>query len=301
LSAKRLIHTQFIKQILARVYPYFLKKEGGNNIKIEEKEAEMKKIFLLALLLLGSVILFSCSKSTSPDKGRIAVYLTDAPSSFDAVNIVVTQVSVHMAGNDSLSGWQTISDTTAYYDLLTLQNGAEVLFANHQLPAGQYTQIRLLIGNGSNVVVNGVTYPLTIPSGSQTGIKLNHTFTIVKGEVYQVLLDFDAEESIIQTGTNQYKLNPVIRVVPVLLSGDIKGIVVPHAVSILTTSGSDTVSVTEADVSTGFFKIVGLLAGSYDLEFTPESISYADSTIYNVNVTAGQTTDLDTIALRHLP
>jgi len=261
----------------------------------------MKKILLLAILLLGSVILFSCSKSTSPDKGSLAVYLTDAPSSFDAVNIVVTQVSVHMAGNDSLSGWQTISDTTAYYDLLNLQNGAEVLFANHELPAGQYTQIRLIIGNGSNVVVNGVTYPLVIPSGMQTGIKLNHTFTVVKGEVYQLLLDFDAEKSIIQTGTNQYKMNPVIRAVPLLLSGDIQGIVLPHNVSILTTSGSDTISVIEADTLTGFFKIIGLLAGSYNLKFTPQSVLYADSTIFNVNVTAGQTTDLDTIALRHLP
>lgn len=263
----------------------------------------MKGLTLLAILLLGMVILFSCSKSTStnPDKASIVVYLTDAPSSFDAVNIVVTQVSVHMAGNDSLSGWQTISDTTANYDLLNLQNGANVLFANHELPAGQYTQIRLIIGNGSNVVVNGITYPLTIPSGSQTGIKLNHTFTIVNGEVYQLLLDFNAEKSIIQTGAGQYKLNPVIRVVPVLLSGDIKGIVVPHAVSILTTSGSDTISVTEADSSTGFFKIMGLLAGSYNLKFTPESVQYADSTIFNVNVTAGQTTDLDTVALRQIP
>jgi len=274
----------------------------GRYHKIEKKEVKMKRILFLAILLLGAVILFSCSKkSTSPDKGSIAIYLTDAPASIDSVNIVVTQVSVHMAGNDSLSGWQTISDTTAYYDLLTLQNGANVLFANQQLPAGQYTQIRLIIGNGSNVVVDGITYPLTIPSGMQTGIKLNHEFTILKGEVYQLLLDFDAEKSIIQTGTGQYKLKPVIRTVPMLLSGDIKGVVIPHAVSILTTSGSDTISVTQADTSTGFFKIVGLLAGSYDLKFTPESVSYADSTIYNVNVTAGQTTDLDTIALRQLP
>jgi hypothetical protein len=262
----------------------------------------VKKIVLFGILLLAMAVLFSCSKkSTSPDKGGISVYLTDAPANFDSVNIVVTQVSVHMAGNDSLNGWQTISDTTAYYDLLNLRNGAEVLFANHELPAGQYTQIRLIIGNGSNVVVDGVTYPLTIPSGMQTGIKLNHTFTIVKGEVYQLLLDFDADRSIIQTGTDQYQLKPVIRTVPVLLSGDIKGVVIPHAVSILTTSGSDTISVTEADTSTGFFKIAGLLAGSYDLKFTPESVSYADSTLYNVNVTAGQTTDLDTILLRSLP
>lgn len=261
----------------------------------------MKRILLFAILLLGSIVLFSCSKSTSPDNGSIVMYLTDAPASFDAVNIVVTQVSVHMAGNDSVSGWQTISDSTAHYDLLKLQNGAEVLFANRQLSAGQYTQIRLLIGDGSNVVVGGITYPLTIPSGMQTGIKLNHTFTIVKGEVYQLLLDFDAERSIIQTGTGQYKLNPVIRVMPVLLSGDIKGVVIPHAVTILTTSGSDTVSVTEADTSSGSFKIMGLLAGSYNLKFTPQSLLYADSTIFNVNVTAGQTTDLDTVALRHLP
>ncbi len=261
----------------------------------------MKKLILLAILLAGLITVFSCSKSTSPDKGTITVYLTDSPASIDAVNIVVTQVAVHMSGNDSLSGWQTISDTTAHYDLLKLQNGANVLFANHQLPAGQYTQIRLIIGTGSTVVVNGITYPLSISSGMQTGIKLNHQFTIVKGQVYQLLLDFDAERSIILTGSNQYQLKPVIRAVPMLLSGNIEGVVIPHAVTILTTSGTDTVAVTLADTTTGFFEVEGLLAGTYNLKFHPSSLLYADSTIFNVNVTAGHTTDLDTIALRHLP
>ena len=260
----------------------------------------MRKVLVWGILILAFGILFSCSKSTKQENGTLIIYLTDSSGNFEAVNIVVSEVSVHMSDSDSMSGWKTICDTIQHFDLLKLQNGATALFGKNQLIPGHYTQIRLKIGDGSNVIVEGDTFPLVIPSGYQTGIKLNHQFTINAGEIYELLLDFDAERSIVQTGTYEYKLKPVIRVVPQILSGSIKGIVIPHFCDILTISGSDTISHTKADTSTGFFKITGLLAGQYDLHFLPEGILYVDSIIYDVNVTAGNTTDLDTIRLRHL-
>jgi hypothetical protein len=153
-----------------------------------------------------------CSKSTkTTPEGEIRIYLVSKPMDFDAVNIVVSQVSVHMSEEGSISGWKVICDTTQTYDLLELKDGAMALFADHQLDPGHYTQIRLKITDGSNVIVDGSQHDLEIPSGYQSGIKLNHQFQIQENQTYELLLDFDAEKSIIQKEDGQYQLKPVIR------------------------------------------------------------------------------------------
>ncbi len=146
-----------------------------------------EKIIHLAVLLIfftAGFLIFSCTDSTSPEtsgQGQIKITMVDSPASYDEVNIVVTRVEVHRSGSDSSSGWFVINDNTATYDLLLLRNGASVVLGNHSLDVGHYTQIRLIIGTGSNIVVNGVTYPLEVPSGAQTGVKLNHAFVIEDG------------------------------------------------------------------------------------------------------------------------
>jgi hypothetical protein len=225
--------------------------------------------------------------------------MVDAPAGYDQVNIVVTRVEVHKANTDSTSGWFVINDNTANYDLLTLRNGASVVLGDTLLDAGRYTQIRLIIGTGSNVVVDGVTYPLEISSGEQTGVKLNHSFVIEDGLLYELLLDFDAERSIILTGSGEYILKPVIRIVPLVISGTISGTINPSTVrtTIWTIDGTDTIS-SVSDTTSGFFKLMALVAGNYEINFTPAPYTnFKDTTINNVSVTAQQNTDLDTITL----
>ncbi|MHB8079940.1 MAG: DUF4382 domain-containing protein [Candidatus Krumholzibacteriia bacterium] len=167
---------------------------------------------MAAAVLLAGLLLYGCSDSTSPGGGTLQVSLADAPGDFDAVNIVVESVEVHRAGADSVSGWMTVDASPGTYDLLQLQNGVTAVLVDRALPAGDYTQMRLRLGAGSNVVVDGVTHPLVIPSGLQSGLKLNHPFTIENDAIYEVLLDFDALRSIHQTGMmgGQYLLRPVI-------------------------------------------------------------------------------------------
>ncbi|MEJ2507668.1 MAG: DUF4382 domain-containing protein, partial [Ignavibacteriaceae bacterium] len=63
-------------------------------------------------------------------------------------------------------------DSTRYFDLLQLRNGANVLLGDAELQAGSYTQIRLIVTSENYVIVQGIKTLLTIPSGIQTGIKL---------------------------------------------------------------------------------------------------------------------------------
>ncbi len=141
--------------------------------------------------------------STGPSlqpNGALKIYLVDSPSSLDSIIIFIKHIDVHKAGNDSSSGWYTINDSLRSFDLLTLRNGAGALLGDSVLSAGDYTQIRLILEDGNYAINNGVKHNLTIPSGMQAGIKLNHEFTIESGNLYELILDFNVDKSIQVTG-----------------------------------------------------------------------------------------------------
>ena len=259
----------------------------------------MKK--LIYLMVFGVVVLslmLACgSKSTSPQKdGYLKIYLTDTPSDFEEVNIVVSEVWIHKAGDDTLANWILLDSTTSTYDLLILRNGVLALLDSSQLDPGHYTQLRLKVTEGSNVVVDGNQYDLEIPSSYQSGIKLNHQFTIEEGRLYELILDFDAEKSIIQKGTGEYQMKPVIRVIAQATTGEIEGITDPDSAYAFAIANDDTVQT--ATDTTGYFKLIGLSAGLYTVKIVPDDALYADTTFTDVEVVAGSTTDLGLIELR---
>lgn len=258
------------------------------------------QLVLFVTFFSAAVFIAGCTESTSPEtaKGDIKITMVDAPASYDAVNIVVTRVEVHKSGGDDNSGWIVINNNTATYDLLTLRNGVSAVIGNSQLDVGKYTQIRLIVGEGSTVVVNGVTHLLEIPSGENSGLKLNHSFEIYPGILYELLLDFDAGRSIVLSGNGQYKLKPVIRLIPMQISGSISGIINPviAAEYVYAINGTDTAG-TIVNPFTGSFKLMALLQQNYRIEIYSTSILYKDSTINNVGVVAQQNTNIGTINL----
>jgi len=213
--------------------------------------------------------------------------------------ICISRVEVHDAGTDTTEGsWDVINDSLRYFNLLLLQNGASAVLGDTSLAAGKYTQIRLILEDRNYVVHNGIKFPLTVPSGTQTGIKLNHSFEIEAGKLYELFLDFNVDKSIIITGNEQYKLKPTIRVVPVVISGAISGQVLPLDAdpTIWTVVGTDTVS-TFTDIA-GLFKLMALPEGNYNVHITPaDTLIYRDTTITDVNVFANQITDIGIVTL----
>ncbi len=260
---------------------------------------------LLVLGILVAFLYYGCSKSnpTSPTStmGTMKVMMIDSPADYSAVNIVIDSVQAHITSSDSASGWFTLNNKQATYNLLQLVNGANAVIGEANLQAGTYSQIRLFIGEGSNLVMNGQTYSLTIPSGFQTGIKLNVDANVQAGVTYLLTLDFDANRSIVSTGSLlnlQFKLKPVIRVVTTGTTGIISGAVSPDSVSsnVWAVSGSDTVS-TSTDASGGF-KLQYLQSNTYSVTIAPQDMTtYKDTTISNVTVTASNTTNVGTVVL----
>jgi hypothetical protein len=180
-------------------------------------------------------------------------------------------------------------------------DGASVVLGDSILQAGDYTQIRLILANGNYVIDNGVKHDLNVPSGSQTGIKLNHGFTIEPNTLYELMLDFNVDKSIHITGNGQYMLKPVIRCMSMITSGTISGQVLPLDAQaiVFTTVGLDTVT-TYPDVQ-GFFKLMALPQGTYSVEFAPVNPAYKDTVLTGVNVLANQNNNIGLVELRTNP
>ena len=267
---------------------------------------------LLALALLAGLLVSSgCSTTpTSGTHGTVRLQITDAPGPYDAVNLVVTQVAIHRGVpdtlehgmmSDSTSGWEILRADSITVDLMTLRNGVFAMLAQGLVPAGHYTQIRLKLGEGSNVVVNGVAHPLKVPSGMQSGYKLVGQFDVPANGMLDLALDFDAERSIHQTGNGRYMLKPTCRVMPFSTAGSIGGHLLPEgtAAHIYAIVGPDTLaSTTPGD--DGRFRLMALAAGTYAVAIHPAS-GWRDTTLAGVAVTAQHMTDLGDITLTSIP
>lgn len=256
----------------------------------------------LAAMLAAALAVAGCSDdATAPGTGTLKLNLVDSPAAYDAVIVQVDSVQVHAAGEDSTSGWRTVSSNAGEWDLLTLRNGLSALLADAQLPAGHYTQIRLRLGDGNRVVVDGVEHDLEVPSGARTGLKLNHEFTIEDGVLTEITLDFDANRSVHETGNGRWMLRPVIRAMAHVVSGSLGGVVLPldARARIEAVSGADTLTA-YADTLDGSFLFPVIREGLWQVTMSPTAGAYLDSVLAAVPVTAQQATDLGTIELAPL-
>lgn len=264
----------------------------------------------LGLLFIGLIaVLAGCSAdraTTRPGFGTVHVRMTDAPADYDEVNIVVEEVRIRQADCDGGNGngkggsndcWTVISDGEATYDLLELQNGVFVTLATGRtVPAGEYEEIVLVLGEGSNVVVDGVTYPLRVPGGEHRGIRIRGDFDVPDEGTANVLLDFDADRSIKKIGNGQYMLQPFIRMVEGESSGEIHGMLEPAIdAEIDVLQDDETIAGTTPD-DEGSFRIAALPAGTYDVRIDVGE-GHRDTTLADVVVRAGQVTELGTVVL----
>ncbi len=173
----------------------------------------MRKIALsLFILSAFSVIVFvACSKDSSDQRSTtVKVRLTDNPVNAQEVNVDIQQVRVKFA-EDSINGWATLDTHAGIYNLLGLQNGVDTLLAVGVIPTNVVKEIRFVLGSNNTIKVAGITYPLTIPSGSESGLKIKVNKKL-NGTLDSLLIDFDAALSIHQTGAGAYQLKPVLKI-----------------------------------------------------------------------------------------
>lgn len=171
-------------------------------------------------LLAVAVLLTGCDGLSGSDtEGRMVVRMQDNPD--DILEAWVTIERLELVGED---GVVLLSDEVQDYDLLTLQDGVTATLADTPVPAGTYSQLRIIVAEESEVLLQDeeTLVTLKVPSGTETGIKvLLSEFEIASdADLVEVLVDFDVAASFVKAGASgKYIFKPVIKPLTLEVNG----------------------------------------------------------------------------------
>jgi hypothetical protein len=173
------------------------------------KMTSLKYFAIIAAIMAISI--FSCKKDS--DNSTLQVRLTDGPTNLAEVNVDIREVNVKFSDDtSSTNGWVSMQSFAGVYNLLGLQNGVDTLLASVVVPKDMVKEIRFVLGpNNSIKDTLGVVYPLTIPSGGESGLKIKVNKKL-SASLETLIIDFDAALSVYKTGTGEYKLKPVLKI-----------------------------------------------------------------------------------------
>jgi hypothetical protein len=235
--------------------------------------------------------------------GTLDLSVTDAPvDGATAVVVQFDQVEIKPAAGPS-----QLFDAPGQIDLLSLQNGtAASLLQGVTVAAGNYNWIRLHVSDeaGASYIrlqaTGDAQHPLTVPSGAETGLKLNRGFSVPENGVVAFTIDFDLRKSVHEANGN-YLLRPTLRIVQDELAGAISGTVAntfdvagqtpaESACAAYVYAGSDVMADDEGSaappVASGQ---LSLDAGSGDYSYT---VAFLEPGAYTVALTCAAAADL---------
>jgi hypothetical protein len=192
----------------------------------------------------------ACSNSNNgldgPDAARVTVLLTDAPANvFKSAVVEIGEIKLLPGdGEEAIA----LTENGGTFDLLDLQNGVTANLANLEIEPGFYRQLRLVVLSAEVTLDDTVffrdgsqTKTLKIPSGAQSGIKVNLGFgsgdgdqepagiEITQGETI-IVVDFDVSQNFRLQGSLQGNagfhgviFTPMLRAVVRNVAGSISG------------------------------------------------------------------------------
>ncbi|MEI7492604.1 MAG: DUF4382 domain-containing protein [Bacteroidota bacterium] len=254
-------------------------------------------------VLLGMAMFSSCNKSKNADSqtgnATLTVKMGDSPAGYDAVNVEILKMVVNLNG----SWLEYAVASPGVYNLLQFTNGNTLLLLSPTpISPGSVSEIRLVLGNNSSIVVDGVICELQTPSGQSSGYKVKMgTQPLLAGFTYNLILDFDVNKSVHPTGNGKYILHPVVRGYLDVAVGKISGTITPvnSAYYIMASNVADTAG-TYINQATGTFIINTLNPGTYNIHFYANA-GYYDKEVFPVLITAGQTVVFGSIIIEPIP
>ena len=247
----------------------------------------MRKISLG--LILTAAATFGCGDSTGSGAARLTVVVTDAPIDLlESATVQIGDVEIIPADGPPV----LLTSDGGTHDLLTLQNGVTGDVASLEIEAGRYLQLRLVVLSASVMLKEGFEFngggrvkDLVVPSGAQTGIKINLDasdgdasnagINISPGETILVI-DFDVSQNFkvqgnadTPAGINGFLFTPLLRAVVRDVAGSIAGTITPAAnqsaegITVMAESQAASVTATAATDAGGKYTIWFLAPGTY--------------------------------------
>ena len=200
--------------------------------------SRLSTVFLLSVTVgIGLLFAAGCDSAGSSmnddeDTGptTLQVHLTDAPGDVTKANVVIESVSIVQeedtsSGDSTDVGVSVLSEENFGVDLTTLEGDVDTLMSELDIESGTYSQIRMITAHPDSFDVAYETTEgdtaqanLFIPSGSQTGIKVNFDSPLTVGgasDTVDVTLDFNVEDSFVPRGpegrTSDYNFKPTVQ------------------------------------------------------------------------------------------
>ncbi len=279
----------------------------------------MKKIIFVfsALILIVTITFLGCEQAEyTPIQafGELTIKITDDPFPIDLIEsagIIIFKVDIREQDVEDDSAFITISEDTAYFDLMELRNGITAKLLQVEVPVGDYDLVRLYVSSADLTLIDERTFDVKVPSGEQTGIKMfvKPALKVRSSFSADLLLDFNLEESYVlqgnyktPAGINGFSFKPVVRVVNESFAGSFTGFVSDTSSTPISIEGAmivveedgEEISSTISD-EFGKYTIIGIPEGSYSLICSKDaykkervdsvSIIIANSLIQNFTLT----------------
>lgn len=271
------------------------------------KKMNFRSLAVLAFMVVG-ILFTACqdeySKSTS---GTLKIQLTDAPFPTDLVaeaNVTINKIEIRKANDnqDQGSPFVILSEKEMSFNLLDLTNGVTESLVDLEIEAGSYDLIRLYVTDASIKLSDGSSHKIKVPSGSQTGIKIfiKPSIVVAGGLTSELLLDFDVSKSFklqgnmdSPAGIKGFIFSPVIKAANLSTAGTLTGNVTDASeVAVdgaqVAIFAADTVYTTTFTDENGDYKILGVDAGTYNVEYSKDS--YLITTIEDVKINSANKT-----------
>ena len=279
---------------------------------------------------LTAAVFTGCSDSTGPQEpAHFAVMLTDSPGAwFESAEVTIGEVWATQAGGPPI----LLSDDGGTYDLLELQNGVMAELATADIEPTRLLQLRLHVVSATVTLKapymfadETTTADLFIPSGAQSGIKINLRdaagneggagVDLVPGETILAVVDMDVERNFVVNGSptdpdgiKGVLFTPLLRATLENVAGSISGTVtyasatpdleeeyarieaiLDQATSEVPVEEMETVDAAAIAREDGTYTVYFLSPGTYDVSATAtiDAVEYSDGST-PVPVTASE-------------
>lgn len=256
---------------------------------------KMLRFLAVPLAMAGAT---ACGDSTGTG-ATLTVALTDAADTLlQSAVVEIGEIQIIPASGSPV----TLSTDGGTHDLLALQGGVTADLATLDIDPGTYLQLRIVVSAATVTLKPGITFndgtdtkDLVVPSGAQSGIKINldaadgdaesEGIDIVAGETILVV-DFDVSQNFVvqgnadtAAGINGILFTPLLRATVRNVAGSIAGAVTTAADgsavegatvrAVQTQSGLmeelQTAEATAVTDAAGSYRIMFLAPGSYEV------------------------------------
>jgi hypothetical protein len=245
--------------------------------------------------------------SASDDQPTVTLELADAPGDLAHAWVEITEIALQGTGGTTV----LLDSSTGLVDLLTLAMTTKELIADVPVPAGTYSQLRIVIGAGvieseagEVFALAGAQHPdgiaatgrMQCPSCAQSGLKINlpDGGLSLDTEAVVLVLDFDVSQSFGKERGNsgRWVMRPKITASEVGASGTVEGTVaLAEGVTLPACGGERTLAdfvpmVTAVDDSSQVKTGLVDPDGSYRVRFVAPgtySVSFAETVEFDVD------------------